>query len=205
MPKINAVLLAGGKSRRFGNIDKALLPFAGTTLIEYICSNLNENFNRVIIIGSKDKYSFIKRVEIHEDIYKNKGPLAGIYTGLYFSETNYNFICGCDMPFLNSNYFSYLKDDFKKEDKTEIVVPEYNGFLEPLAALYHYSLLKRIQNEILNYNLRIKSFYDNAEKKILSEAALKEKFNLEKLFFNLNYPEDLDKALKYLEGGDRIE
>jgi molybdopterin-guanine dinucleotide biosynthesis protein A len=205
MAKINAVLLAGGKSRRFGKINKALLPFAGTTLIEYICSNLNDNFNRVILIGSKDKYSFIDGIEVHEDIYQNKGPLAGIYTGLYFSETNYNFICGCDMPFLNSNYFSYLKASLKKEEKTEIIVPQYNGFLEPLAALYHYSLLKRVQNEILNNNLRIKSFYDNAEKKILSESILKEKFNLEKLFLNLNYPRDLEKALKYLEGRDKIE
>ena len=127
MLKINAVLLAGGKSRRFGDLDKALLPFAGKTLIEYIVSNLNKAFNRVIIIGSKDKYSFIDGVEVHEDIYKNKGPLAGIYTGLYFSETNYNFICGCDMPFLNSNYFNYLKSNLKKDVKTEIVVPQYNG------------------------------------------------------------------------------
>ncbi|PTX17537.1 molybdenum cofactor guanylyltransferase [Halanaerobium congolense] len=205
MLKINAVLLAGGKSRRFGNVDKALLPFAGTTLIEYIYSNLKKNFNKVIIIGSKDKYSFIDDVEIHEDIYKNKGPLAGIYTGLYFSETNYNFICGCDMPFLNSNYFNYLKGNLTKQDKAEIIVPKYNGFLEPLAALYHYSLLKRIQNEILNNNLRIKSFYNNAEKKILSESSLEKKFDLKRLFFNLNYPQDLEQLLKYLEEVDRIE
>ncbi|PUU92568.1 molybdenum cofactor guanylyltransferase, partial [Halanaerobium sp.] len=197
MPKINAVLLAGGKSRRFGNLDKALLPFAGTTLIEYIASNLNNFFNQVIIIGSKDKYSFIDGVKVYEDIYKDKGPLAGIYTGLYFSETNYNFICGCDMPFLESNYFSYLEGILKRKNKAEIVVPEYNGFLEPLAALYHYSLLKKVQNEILNDNLRVKSFYANAEKVILSEAMLEEKFKLEKLFFNLNYPKDLDNALKY--------
>jgi len=205
MSKINAVLLAGGKSSRFGDSDKALIPFAGKTLIEYIYDHLSENFNRVIIIGSKDKYSFIKDAEIRNDIYQNKGPLAGIYTGLYFSETNYNFICGCDMPFLNSNYFNYLKGNLTKQDKAEIIVPKYNGFLEPLAALYHYSLLKRIQNEILNNNLRIKSFYNNAEKKILSESSLEKKFDLKRLFFNLNYPQDLEQLLKYLEEVDRIE
>jgi molybdopterin-guanine dinucleotide biosynthesis protein A len=109
------------------------------------------------------------------------------------------------MPFLNSNYFNYLKGNLTKQDKAEIIVPKYNGFLEPLAALYHYSLLKRIQNEILNNNLRIKSFYNNAEKKILSESSLEKKFDLKRLFFNLNYPQDLEQLLKYLEEVDRIE
>jgi len=205
MSKINAVLLAGGKSSRFGDSDKALIPFAGKTLIEYIYDHLSENFNRVIIIGSKDKYSFIKDAEIRNDIYQNKGPLAGIYTGLYYSETNYNFICGCDMPFLSSSYFNYLKSQLAAEKGVEIIVPQFNGFLEPLAAVYHYSLLKRIQDEIINDNLRIKSFYKRAKKKVLSETNLEKNFDLKRLFFNLNYPADLEKALKYLEGVDRIE
>jgi molybdopterin-guanine dinucleotide biosynthesis protein A len=110
MPKINAVLLAGGQSSRFGS-DKALISFAGMKLIEYIYRNLDQNFNRVIVVGSKDKYSFLKGAEMREDIYQNKGPLAGIYTGLYFSDSKYNFVCGCDMPFLSIKYFSFLKKE----------------------------------------------------------------------------------------------
>jgi molybdopterin-guanine dinucleotide biosynthesis protein A len=205
MRQITAVLLAGGQSSRFGS-DKALLPFAGKTLIEYIYNKLLLNFNQVIVVGSRDKYSFLKEAEIREDIYQDKGPLAGIYTGLYYSKSEYNFICGCDMPFLNSQYFDFLKDKAAENSGAEIIVPEYRGYLEPLAALYQPSLLAEIKKQILNNNLKIKSFYDQSRKKIIKEEILKKHFKLEKLFFNLNYPADQEKALKYLtEGEDKGE
>ncbi len=201
MPQINAVLLAGGQSRRFGS-DKALLPFAGKTLIEYIYNNLCQNFNKVIVVASRDKYSFLKEAEIREDIYQNKGPLAGIYTGLYYSDSQYNFISGCDMPFLNSQYFDFLKNRAVENPEAEIIVPQYRGYLEPLAAFYRSSLLPEVREQILNDNLKIKSFYDQSRKKIIKEEILKQHFRLEKLFFNLNYPADQKKAVNYLKEGE---
>jgi len=206
MTKINAVLLAGGESSRFGS-DKALLYFAGMTLIEYIHNNLQENFSRVIVVGSKDKYSFLKEAEIREDIYQNRGPLAGIYTGLYYSESSYNFICGCDMPFLDKDYFDLLKKEKAEELSAEIIVPRFKGYLEPLAAIYKRSLLAKIKKEILADNLKIKSFYQNSSRRIIKEEILKKDLtvDLERLFFNLNYPEDREKALNYfMEGADKI-
>ncbi|OEG61839.1 molybdenum cofactor guanylyltransferase [Halanaerobium sp.] len=197
MTQMNAVLLAGGASSRFGS-DKALIPFAGMRLIEYIYHNLNSNFDRVIVVGSKKDYSFLKEAEIRDDIYQNCGPLAGIYTGLYFSDSSYNFVCGCDMPFLNKNYFDFIKRERTLNPEAEIIVPQFNGYLEPLAALYQRSLLPVIKKEILNNNLRLKSFYPESRKKVIKEEILKRKFNLKKLFFNLNYPEDQIEALKYL-------
>ncbi|MFN2341107.1 MAG: molybdenum cofactor guanylyltransferase [Halanaerobium sp.] len=196
--KINAVLLAGGESSRFGS-DKALLSFAGMKLIEYIFYKLDQNFNKVIIVGSKDKYSFLKKAEIREDIYQNRGPLAGIYTGLYFSDTDYNFITGCDIPFLSSQYFDFLKKEAAAKPEAEIIVPQFKGYLEPLAAIYKRSLLPEIKKQILNDNLKIKSFYQKSRKIIIKEEILKRNFRLEKLFFNLNYPEDRKKAINYLK------
>ncbi|CCU78458.1 hypothetical protein HSACCH_00626 [Halanaerobium saccharolyticum subsp. saccharolyticum DSM 6643] len=77
--------------------------------------------------------------------------------------------------------------------------------MEPLAAIYQQSLLTKIKAEILNDNLKIKSFYNNSSKKVISEELLKRNFDLEKLFFNLNYPKDLAKALTYLKEVDKIE
>lgn len=206
MNKLNAVLLAGGESSRFGS-DKALISFDGMTLIEYIYNNLQENFSRVIVVGSQDKYSFLKGAEIREDIYQDSGPLAGIYTGLYYSESRYNFICGCDMPFLDKDYFDLLKKEKVEKPAAEIIVPRFKGYLEPLAAIYKRSLLAKIRVEILNNNLKIKSFYQKSSKRIIKEELLKKDLNidLERLFFNLNYPEDLEKALNYLmKGADKI-
>ena len=184
MTHINAVLLAGGQSSRFGS-DKALLPFAGMTLIEYIYNKLLQNFNQVIVVASRDKYSFLKEAKIREDIYQNIGPLAGIYTGLYHSDSHYNFICGCDMPFLSSKYFDFLKKKAAENPEAEIIVPQYRGYLEPLAALYQRSLLPEVKKQIINDNFKIKSFYQQSSKKIIKEQSLKKNFRLEKLFFNI--------------------
>lgn len=201
MKKINAVLLAGGESSRFGS-DKALIPFAGMTLIEYIYYKLKENFADVIIIAQKESYSFIKTAKIREDIYQNKGPLAGIYTGLLYSDTEYNFICGCDMPFLNKNYFDFLKEELAADNSPQIIVPEYQNYYEPLAAIYNQNLLTLIKDNLKNNNLRIKSFYEKSDLKVIKEAVLEKKFNLEKLFFNLNYYQDYEQALSYLKKGE---
>lgn len=201
MKKINAVLLAGGESSRFGS-DKALIPFAGMTLIEYIYHKLKRNFAEVIIIAPQKRYSFIKGAEIKEDLYQDKGPLAGIYTGLLYSEAEYNFICGCDMPFLTSSYFDFLKEILLKNHSKEIIVPEHGAYFEPLAALYNKSLLAAVRANIKADNLRLKSFYQQSSLKIIKEEVLKKKFNLERLFFNLNYYQDYEQALSYLKKGE---
>lgn len=206
LSKQNAVLLAGGESSRYGE-NKALTSFAGRTLIEYIYSKLTNYFKRVIIIGSRDDYNFIKGAEIREDLFENRGPLAGLYTGLYYSDAEYNFVCGCDMPFLDEDYFSFLESFIaseKSDSNYQLIVSEYRSYLEPLAAFYHKNLLAEIKKNIEEDNLRIKSFYDQSKLKIIREEELKLNFDLEKLFFNINYPEDKKRAIKILEGADTV-
>ncbi|ADQ14526.1 molybdenum cofactor guanylyltransferase [Halanaerobium hydrogeniformans] len=198
MTSSNAILLAGGESSRFGG-NKALAEFNGRPLIELIYANLNDYFNQVIVIGDKKTYSFLKGAEIKADIIENKGPLAGLYTGLYYSNKDYNFLAACDMPFLNKSYFSFLESYFSSDNNNyQIIVSEYRSFLEPLAGYYHKNLLKLIEKKLKNDELRIKSIYQEADLKIVKEDILKEKFNLKKLLFNINYPEDKLKAEKIL-------
>lgn len=188
MSKVNAVLLAGGNSTRYGE-DKALIYFQGKALIEIIYSKLNSFFDEVIIVANNGDYDFLDNAVIKKDIIKNKGPLGGIYTGLYYSDAEYNFIVGCDMPFINNEYFSFLLTK-TKEDNFDVAAVKKDGYIEPLAALYHRRVLALIKENISDNNLRIKSFYSESKVKIIEEKELEKKFNLEKLFFNINHPKD---------------
>ncbi|RCW42019.1 molybdenum cofactor guanylyltransferase [Halanaerobium sp. MA284_MarDTE_T2] len=199
--KINAILLAGGESSRYGE-NKALLSFKNKPLIEYVYNKLDSHFDNVIIIGPPKTYSFIAGAEIREDIIKNKGPLGGLYTGLYYSSTEYNFLAGCDMPFLDDDYFSFLEKKLQKElvqNKYEILVSEYNGYLEPLAAIYSKNLLDKIKASLFSSELKIKSIYNKSRIKIIKEEELDSFFNLKKLFFNINYPQDKKAAENFLD------
>lgn len=199
--KINAILLAGGESSRYGE-NKALLSFENKPLIEYVYNKLDSHFDDVIIIGPPKIYDFIEDAEIREDIIKNKGPLGGLYTGLYYSSTEYNFLAGCDMPFLNENYFSFLEKILQKksiQDEYEIMVSEYNGYLEPLAAFYSRKLLDKIRASLDSSDLKIKSIYNNSRIKIIKEEELDNFFDLKKLFFNINYLQDKETAENFLD------
>ena len=113
---MNAILLAGGESSRFGS-NKALARIKGQTMIYYILSSLKKVYSKIYIIGDKKEYSFLQnsgKIRIKEDIIPEKGPLGGLYTGLKYSSADYNVLVGCDMPLLTENYFRFLKNYNKK-------------------------------------------------------------------------------------------
>ncbi len=70
---INAFVIAGGKSRRFGR-DKALYPVDGVPLIERVLSVLGEVFTEIAIIADdNDRFSGLG-IPCHTDIVKGWGP-----------------------------------------------------------------------------------------------------------------------------------
>jgi molybdopterin-guanine dinucleotide biosynthesis protein A len=108
---ITGIILAGGKSLRFGR-NKALEKIAGMTLVERVITHLTPITGRIVLItdGDNGRFSEIKSTEAVTDIYPAKGPLGGIYTGLSASNTVANIVVACDMPFLNTMLLSHMVD-----------------------------------------------------------------------------------------------
>ena len=78
---ITAVILAGGKSSRFGS-NKALAEFKGIRLIERVTDILGKIFTKLIIItNSPVEYSYLN-IPLYQDLIEGLGPIGGIYTGL---------------------------------------------------------------------------------------------------------------------------
>jgi len=194
--KVNAILLAGGKSSRFGK-NKALTSFAGEILIARIVRQLQESFAEIIVVANeRAELDFLDKVKIVQDLQPGKGPLGGLYTGLVHSDQEYNFMTGCDMPFLEANYFELLKSYLPGYD---LVIPEFAGYLEPLAGIYHKNNLALIEDRLANNHLQIKSFFSSAKLKIIREEEISEIGKPAKLFFNINYQKDKKKAEKLLD------
>jgi molybdenum cofactor guanylyltransferase len=96
---ITGVILAGGKSSRFGS-NKAFASMNGTQLIERVIAIMGSIFKDLIIItNDPDEYSFLG-LPMYEDLIKGLGPLGGIYTGLEKIPEKTGFFVACDMPFL---------------------------------------------------------------------------------------------------------
>lgn len=94
---ITGIILSGGKSLRMGT-NKSFLDISGQTAIERTVELMKALFRRVLLITNEPDLYQIPDVTIYQDIYKNKGPIGGIHSGLLNSTTERNFVILCDMP-----------------------------------------------------------------------------------------------------------
>ncbi|MEA1964645.1 MAG: molybdenum cofactor guanylyltransferase [Candidatus Aerophobetes bacterium] len=187
---MTGIILGGGKSRRMKK-EKALLEIGKKQAIELIIEKLKVVFDDVLIIGSSSFNYRFSGVRAREDMVSEKGPLGGIYTGLLISESKYNFICACDMPFLNVNLLRFI---ISEVDDTDIVIPVVKGFVEPLHAIYSKRCLPAIKSHLEAKDLKVKNFFPEVKCKYLPEDRIT-KYDPPLLSFsNLNTPQMLELA-----------
>jgi molybdopterin-guanine dinucleotide biosynthesis protein A len=112
------VIVAGGRSTRFGEADKAVAELAGTPMIRRVADRIAEVVDTVVINCRADQTEAIRAamegspltVRIAEDEDPDEGPMAGIRTGLRAAPSEYAFVVACDMPFVEPPVVEYLLD-----------------------------------------------------------------------------------------------
>lgn len=182
---ITGIILAGGKSSRMGS-DKGIVELNKKKFIEHILDAVLPNVNEVIIIANNDNYNYLG-YKVIKDIIKDCGPLGGIYTGLMNSKTENNIVVSCDIPFISSDLIKYIIENTNNAD---ISVPVYKGNIEPLCAVYTKRTSDQIHNLIMNKNLKIQNILKYFITKEIFITKM-QKFYTEKLFVNINTPEEL--------------
>jgi len=141
MNTVTGIILAGGKSSRFGT-EKALLKFGDKTIFEIIAELLKKVFNEILIIANEpDKYAFSVH-KIFRDVYLNKGPLAGIHSGLLHSNTERNFFISCDLPLIKVELIEYLVSHLT--DKS-ILLPKAKEETHYLCGIYDKTCLSKAE------------------------------------------------------------
>lgn len=189
MAKITGIVLAGGRASRMGR-DKAFLVFDDKPLIEIMIDKLSSFFNDLIIVANNPLLYKKYNIRIEPDILKERGPLGGIYTGLVKSSNMYNFICPCDMPFINEDLIKYMLGVI---DVYDVVVCEYKGKLEPLCAIYSKNCIKPIEKQLSKDNLKVTDFFKDVKVKIITENEVVRLDLNGSSFANMNTPEDYSK------------
>lgn len=190
-----SIILAGGKSIRLGR-DKALEVVAGQYLIEQVIERLSTLGDEIIVVVSHGSSLPDLRVREAVDVYPDKGPLGGIYTGLKASSSSHSLVVACDMPLLNMDLVRYLLAQSRGFDA---VVPHASGNPEPLHAVYSRSCLGSIEAALAENRLQVSGLFDEMKVRYVEEAEIDE-FDPEHLsFFNVNSQSDLERARRILE------
>jgi molybdopterin-guanine dinucleotide biosynthesis protein A len=119
--------------------DKGLLKIDDKTFLELVINAVNPLVHSIIIVSndaSHDQFGY-QRVE---DEIKNSGPLAGLYSGLKHSKTEYNVVLSCDIPLITTEILNTLVDGaFEDYDVVQI---QSNNKTMPLIAMYKKQCMK---------------------------------------------------------------
>jgi len=197
---ISCIILAGGKGLRLGH-DKALETVGNKSLIQWVVFSLSF-LNSDIIIVTATKQFFPQligypKLKIITDTYSGKGPLGGIYTGLAASNSWYNLVVACDMPFLNRALLDYM---IQISASFDLVVPRLGNMVEPLHAVYSKGYLVPIECLLKQGNLKIHELFTLVRVRYV-EAAEINRVDLKHLsFFDVNTEADLEAARELVRG-----
>lgn len=187
MVKITGIILAGGKSSRMGQ-DKGLLELKGKPLVEYSIEALKPLCSEIIIIANSDDYKQFG-VPVYSDIYINKGPLGGIYTGLKNSKSETNIILSCDTPFITSEYLKWLIS----KHSTSITFSTWGDKIHPLASIFDRSTIDSIKDLIEKDQLKMMSLQTREEVQIVN--AEENPIFEERIFTNVNTQTELNQLI----------
>jgi molybdenum cofactor guanylyltransferase len=186
---MTGVILSGGKSARMGT-NKAFLEIEGERLIDRITSMFHDMFREVILVTNSPLDYLDQDCIIASDIFKNKGALGGIYTGLFYASYDHAFVSACDMPFLNRSFMEYM---IKCADSYDIVVPEPPDGIQPLHAIYSKRCLSPIKKLMDMGALKITGFYKGLKTMVIHQEDLNRFDPGGKMFINVNTRKDLER------------
>jgi len=139
MVKRSSIILAGGRGKRMGDQEKALLQYRGRTLIEHIINVLDPLVEEIVISVRDARQQSVLEPYINDrivvmDQFRGIGPLAGIMEGLKVVKGKYTFLTACDMPHLNASVVELL---FNTAIGHDAALPVHdNKRFEPLHAVY---------------------------------------------------------------------
>ena len=199
---VTGVILAGGTSRRMGQ-NKALLQLGDDPLIAHVIRRMRLATDELLLITNNPAEYAHLGLPMHSDIVPNTGALGGIYTGLTHASYDVGVCVACDSPFLQPKLLTYLVSVLGDYDAvmpyTYKAPPSDNKdaqiTLQTLCAAYSKRCcLSIIELMLQESELRVHALQARANILTLAPEIWKTYDSEGHSFFNVNTPEDFEKA-----------
>ena len=149
------VIVAGGRSTRFGDEDKAVADLAGTPMIRRVADGVAGVVDELVVNCRADQVDAVRDamagydrdVRFAEDPDPDQGPMAGIRTGLRAVETEHAVVVACDMPFVDADVVDYL---FDRAEGRDAAVPQLDDqWFQTTQAVYRADAMADACDEAL--------------------------------------------------------
>ena len=191
--KILGTVLAGGKSQRFGD-DKSQVKLADKLLIDYILSEIIEEFKEILIVANKSiDFQKSNKISVIEDFKKDLGPLGGVFTAMKWIKDNnkdYQWVSTfpTDSPFFKNKI---LKDFFNEihPGESKLFFIKSNNTRHNIFGLWSLELMNKLEEDLNKGERKVEVWANSVGVKVINMD-----FEKDDPFFNINTKEDLEKA-----------
>jgi len=202
-----AIILAGGKSQRFGR-DKGLVKLADKPLILHVLDRVHGLVDEVIVClkNSSQLNHYLRILPNEIKMVIDAGdlpqcPLTGAFTGLINAGGEYSALLPCDTPFISEQLIDLM---FNIAVGTDAVIPRWpNDYIEPLQAVYRTKAALEAARETLKKgDFRMRSMISLLKRvRYISTLVVEEIDPKMYTFFNINTPVDLRRAEMLIKRG----
>ncbi len=143
--------------------------------------------------GEHDAYVRFGRRIIADQIPDWAGPLAGLQSAMHHAHHDWIASVPCDTPFLPGDLIARLFAAIST-DAAEAAVAVVEGRRQPAIALYHRSVLPKLDACLASGGCKVRDWQDTLH---LSEVV----FDNAIAFTNINSPDDLTRANRIAANG----
>ena len=199
------VILAGGRSTRFGDADKAVAELGGVPMIRRVAGRLLTAVDELVVNGRPDQRERIEaaldglEARYAADPEPDQGPMVGIRTGLAACDADYAAVVACDMPFVEPALLEHLLGRAAGRDAA---VPRLgDGWYQTTQAVYRAAaMVAGCDRARARGEGRIVAAFDGLDVVEVPEAEVREHAELS-TFENLNTPAEFEAAQARFEAG----
>ena len=196
---ILAVVLAGGKSKRFGR-DKSQVKLGNKILIDYILTEIVDFYKDILIVTNEPiKFLDSNKISIANDIKKGLGPLGGIFSAMKWvkdNKKNYKWISTfpIDTPFFKKKHLIKFYKEINL-DKSNLFFMKSKNKRHNIFGLWSLELYEKLESALNRGDRKVELWANEIGVKTIDF----EHENNKDPFFNINTEEELEIAKKLLK------
>jgi len=195
--KILGVVLAGGKSQRFGQ-DKSQVKLNGKILIDYILSEIIDEFKETLIV-TNESINFMRSDKISSirDFKEGLGPLGGILSSMKWIKNNnkeYNWISTfpSDTPFFTKKELKIFYENIKTSD-SKLFFIKSKETRHNIFGLWSVDLMDQLESDLLKGERKVELWANS-----IGVSTVDINYKDINPFFNINTREDLKEAMNII-------
>ena len=197
------LVLAGGLARRMGGGDKALIRIGDETILERALARLTPQLTGIVLNANGDpaRFAAFRLPVVADSVPDFAGPLAGILAGLDWVAANrpgVEWVVSVpgDCPFLPRDLVARLHEARAVESKA-LACAHSGDWRHPVVGLWQVALREDLRHAITVEDLRKIEVWTARHGVALADWPAEPVDP----FFNVNTPEDVEKATQIAEAG----